>query len=691
MSGAGPSLHTPDFPSWSVFKFPPDSAPQPITNPYVIEPTLANPFHIPQNIFEGALAYKVPLAISTVYAITVTYFNWYNRQHANKPWRISKTRPFFAFVIFHNVFLAVYSAITCVAMVRALKTSFPHYSDPNSVVGTVDALCKINGPRGLGDAVTYNSTTNTWASKNSNVLVDSTTGLPDPSDVGRIWNEGLAFWGWWFYLSKFYEVLDTAIILAKGKRSTTLQKYHHAGAMLSMWAGMRFMAPPIWMFVLVNSGIHAMMYTYYTVSALGYRVPNVVKRTLTTLQITQFLVGSAYAAIHLFVSYTIPVTVAHQIVEKVAPKLNSSSISSAVSSATSSAVAALPTATGPALAFLRKLIYRAAGDEGLAENIAVPGEPLPYYQQQQALAAGQRPEHPVEQLFHRPQETVNRVIYRTEYQSVPCIDTSGQAFAIYLNLIYLAPLTFLFMRFFFKSYLSRTSPNTKHQTKHTAVQKATRDASRGVERELESLEKSAEDAVSSAVHKSRDAVRGRKFNANGLDKDERHGSLSPANKKFIDNVNRKVKEQIDGETGTVGEKAKQVGNDLAKAAQDTKASLEKQANAARENFALQAQEAKNKAVDVKDEIKQEANGNANGNANGHANNSEGWETAGKSPKKKNQSKLPQKKKDRKETEESGVLVKKEDIEDEDVKKPENEPEPKDVNNTLEKDEGKGLF
>jgi hypothetical protein len=439
------------------------------------------------------------------------------------------------------------------------------------------------------------------------------------------------------------------------------------------------------------------------VSALGYRVPNVVKRTLTTLQITQFLVGSAYAAIHLFVSYTVPVSVAHQIVEKVAPKINSSSVSSALSSATSSAVAALPTATGPALAFLRKLIYRAAGDEGLAENIAVPGQPLPYYQQQQALAAGQRPEHPVEHFFHHPHEEVNKVVYRTEYQSVPCIDTSGQAFAIYLNLIYLAPLTILFMRFFFKSYLRRTSPNAKHQTKHDAISKATRDASRGVEHKLESYEKSAEDAVSSAVNKSKDAVRGRKTGANGI-QDERHGSLSPANKKFVDDFKRKVNQQlqeIDEGAESMGNKAKQVGNDLAGKAQETKDALEKQAKAARENFAQQAGEAKgnaeNKAAEAKDTIKQEANGaqqkvkEESQKANGNADQSnEGWETAGKSPKKK-QSKLPQKKKERKETEESGVLVKKEDIEDEDVKKPENEPEPKDVNNTLEQGEGKGLF
>jgi hypothetical protein len=191
--------------------------------------------------------------------------NWWNRKHGNKPWAISKTRPFFAFVILHNVFLAVYSAITCVAMFRTMKHSLPNFAEPNSVVGTVDALCKMHGPRGLGDAVFYNPRTNAWESKNSAINL-ATSGLPDSTDVGRIWNEGLAWWGWWFYLSKFYEVIDTAIIVMKGKRSTTLQTYHHAGAMLSMWSGMRYMSSPIWLFVIYNSGIHAMMVSNYKFS-----------------------------------------------------------------------------------------------------------------------------------------------------------------------------------------------------------------------------------------------------------------------------------------------------------------------------------------------------------------------------------------------------------------------------------------
>jgi len=688
MSGAGPSLHPGDWPARAIFKFPPDAAPLPIPPPWHGEATFANPFPVPEDLYQGALSYKVPLGIACVYFVAVTFVNWYNRQHGNKPWRIAKTRPFYAFVIFHNVFLAVYSAITCVAMIRCLKHSFPHYSEPHAVVGTIDALCKIHGPRGLGDAVTYHADNGTWSSLNANILVGD-RGLPDTMDVGRIWNEGLAFWGWWFYLSKFYEVLDTAIILAKGKRSTTLQKYHHAGAMLSMWAGMRFMSPPIWMFVLVNSGIHAMMYTYYTVSALGFRVPNTVKRTLTTLQITQFLVGSAFAAVHLFVSYTVPVSIAYKITEKVVPPSTSTvatTVSSAVASATESVVTALPTVTGVAVAFLRKLIYRAAGDEGLAENIAVPGSPIPTYQVQHDVAAPSEPSHlnPVQKLLH---QTVDRTVYRTEYPTVPCVDTSGQAFAIYLNLIYLTPLTILFMRFFFKSYLRRSPPNNKGQPKRRTISDAAGDAKRSLEREFDALDNTAEDGISTAVNRARSAVRGRKGTANGHVKDERHGSLSPANKKFVDNVtnkaNQKLQELEESTKATTTKTAKQLATDLTDKAQDAKAKVvdswqdvKKEASEAIENG--------NEKVDQEAEHGQDKVSNNAGTNGAHQSNG--------IPNKKSPKKLRKaENKARREAEASQQREAEASQQRDDTAVAEPEPEPKDLKNTLDQDEGKDLI
>jgi len=61
------------------------------------------------------------------------------------------------------------------------------------------------------------------------------------------------------------------------------------------------------------------------------------------------------------------------------------------------------------------------------------------------------------------EETLYETKWRTEWTKVNCIDTSGEAFAIYLNLLYLAPLTFLFARFFLRAYTQRGKPRSVKQ------------------------------------------------------------------------------------------------------------------------------------------------------------------------------------------------------------------------------------
>jgi hypothetical protein len=239
-----------------LFRFPPDSQPEVVPPPQT-DIGLARPFNIDPKIYNDMLSVGWPVTIGLIYATTTWYLNGVNRRRANRPWPISKTKAFFAFVVIHNVFLAAYSVWTCWGMADAIRRSLPESDATYGVVEVVDALCKINGPRGIGSAVTFSPTDGAWSSADRSVRL--LEGLPDNSDVGRIWNEGLSYYGWIFYVSKFYEVLDTFIILAKGKQSSLLQTYHHTGAMICMWAGIRYMSPPIWVFVLVNSGIHAMM------------------------------------------------------------------------------------------------------------------------------------------------------------------------------------------------------------------------------------------------------------------------------------------------------------------------------------------------------------------------------------------------------------------------------------------------
>ncbi|KAF3891932.1 Elongation of fatty acids protein [Trichophyton interdigitale] len=362
-------------------------------------------------------------------------------------------------------------------MIRAFRLSWPDQSMRSSPAAIVDCLCKINGPRGLGNAAVYDTSANRWSMTNPDSGYHLTPeGLPDATDVGRLWNSGLAYFGFLFYLSKFYEVLDTAIILAKGKRSSTLQTYHHAGAMMCMWAGIRYMASPIWIFALFNSLIHAMMYTYYTLTALRVKVPTRIKRSLTTMQIAQFVIGTLLAAAHLFISYSVPVQESHPV-------------------ALQPLTETIPSQdTTGLLPWLKKLAFRAAGADGVAANVLSANRTL-------FGADGSHAAHAL--VNHR------ELRKQTLQARVPCINTSGQAFAIWLNLVYLLPLTFLFVRFFIRSYLRRSN---EHQ--HHAAEKAIKDVTREISKAVGEMHGNASDGPSSGSSTPRPE---RAYDANVLD------------------------------------------------------------------------------------------------------------------------------------------------------------------------------
>ena len=173
-------------------------------------------------------------------------------------------------------------------------------------------------------------------------------------------------------------------------------------------------------------------YTYYTLTAFSIKVPMLIKRTLTTMQITQFVVGASYAMVHSFVSYMVPVTIIRN---------------------ANAEPATVPTGSVGTLDSLRQLVF------GSDVKVAAP----------EATAAAD-----------------------TVYVTQPCIATAGETFAIWLNVLYLAPLTYLFVSFFIASYVKRSHAVSKMNGKadrrlsnnvHLA-EKAGWDAARGVEREV---------------------------------------------------------------------------------------------------------------------------------------------------------------------------------------------------------------
>ncbi|KAF9114172.1 hypothetical protein BGX27_011528 [Mortierella sp. AM989] len=160
---------------------------------------------------------------------------------------MSQSTPFITTLVFvHNTILCVYSAWTFYGMFFAWKKALSTHT-------FMEAVCDTDG---------------------------------------TFW-DSLGFYSYYFYLSKYYEIVDTIIILLKGRRSSLLQTYHHAGAIITMYMGYNYKAHPIWIFTTFNSFVHTIMYAYYAATSVGLKPPG--KKYLTSMQITQFWTGTALA------------------------------------------------------------------------------------------------------------------------------------------------------------------------------------------------------------------------------------------------------------------------------------------------------------------------------------------------------------------------------------------------------------
>ncbi|OAG31106.1 hypothetical protein NEDG_01880 [Nematocida displodere] len=118
--------------------------------------------------------------------------------------------------------------------------------------------------------------------------------IEDPS--GNL-EKQLSYSIWIFYISKYYEIVDTAILFASGKESSFLQMYHHAGAIVACWLVSLSQTYCGWIWVVLNSFIHSLMYLYYAGTVLGIRPP--FKRAITFMQIAQFFVGIIFGFLYI--------------------------------------------------------------------------------------------------------------------------------------------------------------------------------------------------------------------------------------------------------------------------------------------------------------------------------------------------------------------------------------------------------
>ena len=118
-------------------------------------------------------------------------------------------------------------------------------------------------------------------------------------------------WSFLFTASKLVEFGDTVFIVLKKKKLIFLHWYHHITVCLYCWLGFANPTSLGKVFGLLNSYVHAVMYTYYAISASGlWRIPRQINVFITTMQLTQMLVGIVVtvAALYNYMYYTCGVT-----------------------------------------------------------------------------------------------------------------------------------------------------------------------------------------------------------------------------------------------------------------------------------------------------------------------------------------------------------------------------------------------
>lgn len=212
-----------------------------MTNNYLSLPLIKSNL-VSSEIYKLSLDARVPITIAILYITICTTLQQRVTSGKLNGFSFCQGKAFFRLTIIHNSLLAIYSAASFMGFARVLfhvaSTAWNTGDQSYRTERIMDLICHldINLLKTSGAASEY---------------IHSRT--------RESWLEANLIYGWFFYISKIYELLDTFIIVGRGKPPGLFQIYHHAGALICVWAGLVYRATPLWSFIFMNCGIHALM------------------------------------------------------------------------------------------------------------------------------------------------------------------------------------------------------------------------------------------------------------------------------------------------------------------------------------------------------------------------------------------------------------------------------------------------
>lgn len=197
---------------------------------------------------------RVPLAVSLAYLCICILHKLY---HGEKPSQSCLWKYVEWFLPYHNIFLAAISLIM--------------------FVGCAIAVGQKSVARGID-----------W-------MFCEDIDVPDSG--------ALEFWSYIYYLSKFYELLDTFLQLIRGRYPPhyLLHAYHHSGVLMMCWAWLEYRPSLRHIGLMFNVFVHIPMYYYFYLKSRS--IDPWWKRYVTKLQIVQFMFSLTVFAYTVFLVF----------------------------------------------------------------------------------------------------------------------------------------------------------------------------------------------------------------------------------------------------------------------------------------------------------------------------------------------------------------------------------------------------
>lgn len=179
--------------------------------------------------YRQLLGMQMSFTVTVIYISLAIWGNHVNERRGHRRWAWRESRIFHVLLLLHNTSVAIFSIVVFFSAALVIYRGLPNFISPDYGAQLADYLCRVQGP---------------------------------------LWTTGDEFRGLWsefgcieeiFCLSKYYQLLDSAIIFAGGRRLSNLHVFHHAGVIVCACLMWQLASPHGVIGLILNSATHSLL------------------------------------------------------------------------------------------------------------------------------------------------------------------------------------------------------------------------------------------------------------------------------------------------------------------------------------------------------------------------------------------------------------------------------------------------